>query len=63
MEFKWDLLNRRDNMSIKKRRIFIIATCLIITAITVAICVGLLNDKKKEEYDGILVESQIDEIC
>lgn len=50
-------------MAVKKRRIFIIATFLIITAITVAICVGLLKEEEKNEYDGILVESRIDNIC
>lgn len=50
-------------MLFKKRRIFIIATFLIITAIAVALCVGYLTEDKKSEYEGTLVEAHLVEKC
>lgn len=42
-------------MIVKKRKIFIIATFLIITAIAVVLCVGYLTEDKKTDYNGTLV--------
>lgn len=37
-----------------KKRILLIATFLIITAIAVVLCIGYFTEEKKNEYDGIL---------
>jgi|LSQX01.2.fsa_nt_gb uncharacterized protein YpmB len=48
-------------MIVKKRKIFIIATFIIITAIIVVLCVGYLTDEKKTEYDGTLAITWVEE--
>lgn len=50
-------------MIIRKKRIFLIATFLIVTAIVVVLCVGYFTDNGKTEYDGTLVEVQVGEKC
>lgn len=50
-------------MMTKKRRLFVIATFLIIAAIAVVICVGFLTDEKKKEMDGTLVDIKIEQAC
>lgn len=48
-------------MIVKGRKIFIIATFIIVTAIVVVLCVGYFAEDKKTEYDGVLaMESSID---
>jgi hypothetical protein len=39
---------------IRKKRIFIIATFLIVTAIAVVLCVGYFTEDEKTVYDGTL---------
>ncbi|NLO10286.1 MAG: hypothetical protein GX129_10540 [Clostridiales bacterium] len=41
-------------MIVKKRKIFIIATFLVIAAIAVVLCVGYFTEDKKTEFDGVL---------
>jgi len=48
---------------VRKRRIFVIATFLIIAAIAVVLCVGFFADEKKKEIDGTLVRIQIEQNC
>lgn len=43
-------------MIVKKRRIFILAAFLIITAVIVVLCVGYFTEDKKTEYDGVLAK-------
>lgn len=50
-------------MIIRKKRIFIITTFLIVTAIAVVLCVGYFTDDKKTEYDGTLVKLRMEQIC
>lgn len=48
---------------IRKRRIFFVATFLIIAAIAVVLCVGFLTDEKKRDIDGTLVDIRIENVC
>jgi hypothetical protein len=41
-------------MIVKKRKVFIIATFLLIMAIAVVLCVGYFTEDKKTEFDGVL---------
>ncbi|NLK99150.1 MAG: hypothetical protein GX271_00615 [Clostridiales bacterium] len=41
-------------MIVKRRRIFIVATFLVVAAIAVVLCVGYFTEEKKTDYDGIL---------
>jgi hypothetical protein len=41
-------------MVVRRKRIFIIATFLLITAIAVVLYVGFFTEDKKTEYDGVL---------
>lgn len=50
-------------MVIKKRRFFFVATFLIIAAITLVLFVGYFTREKTTEYDGTLVEMQMEDIC
>ena len=43
-------------MVIKRKKIIILTTILIVTAIAVVLCVGYFSADKKIEYDGILVD-------
>lgn len=43
-------------MIVKRRRIFVIATLLLVTAIVVVLCVGYFTEDKKIQYDGTLVK-------
>ena len=45
------------NMSIKKKRILWIAALIIIAAVVIVLCVGLLTGGKPNEFDGTLVEA------
>ncbi len=48
-------------MIVKGKKIIIIVTFIIITAIAVVLCVGYFTEDKKTEYDGVLaMESSID---
>lgn len=46
-------------MIVKKRKIFLIAIFLIVTAIVIVLCVGLFKEDKKTEYDGTLAIIEI----
>ncbi|NLY48655.1 MAG: hypothetical protein GX059_06495 [Clostridiales bacterium] len=49
-------------MVFRRKRFFIIATCLIAAAIVTVLCVGLLANEKKTTYDGTLVwQSEIEQ--
>ena len=50
-------------MIVKKRRIFVIATLLIVMAILVVLCVGYFTDDKLKEYDGTLVRMESVELA
>lgn len=43
---------------VKKRRIFLIATFLIVTAIAIVLCVGYFTEDKKTEYNGTLAMTE-----
>lgn len=43
-------------MVVKKRKVFLITTFLIIAAIVVVLFVGYFTGEKKVEYEGTLVE-------
>lgn len=45
-------------MLIKKRRLLIITTFLIVTAIAVVLCVGYFTEDKKTEYNGTLAMTE-----
>lgn len=48
-------------MLVRKKKIFIIATFLIVAAIAIVLCVGYFTDDKKTEYDGTLVKFDVTE--
>ncbi len=50
-------------MIFRKKRIFLIATFLIVTAIAVVLCVGYFTKEKKTDYDGTLVEAGMEYNC
>lgn len=50
-------------MVVKKRKVFLIATFLIIVAIVVVLFVGYFTGDKKNEYEGTLVEVEAEYRC
>lgn len=50
-------------MVIRKRKLFFITTFIIIAAIAVVLFVGYFTGDKKIDYDGTLVEVQVDYRC
>jgi len=48
---------------IRKKRLFVVATFLIIAAIAVVLCVGFLANDKEKEIDGTLVDIRIEQEC
>lgn len=48
---------------IKKRKIIVVATLLIIAAVAVVLCVGFLTGEKKRDIDGTLVNIRIEQNC
>lgn len=48
-------LFRSRNMKVKKMRLFIIATFLVIIAVVLVLCFGYYSDDKKAKVDGTLV--------
>lgn len=46
---------------IKRRKIFLVTTLIIIVALAIVFCVGLLNEGKTREYEGTLVETYVKE--
>jgi flagellar basal body-associated protein FliL len=47
-------------MKIRRKRIFIITTFIVIAAVAIALCVSLFSKGSVDEYDGTLVKSVID---
>lgn len=48
---------------VKKQKVFLIATFLIIAAIVVVLFVGYFTGDKKKEYEGTLVEVETEDRC
>lgn len=46
-------------MTVKKKKIFLITTFIIITAVVIVLCVGYFTKNPISEYDGTLVESSM----
>ena len=53
----------RGIVMIRKRKIILITTFIIITALLLVLCVGLLTGNEPKEFDGTLVESNILHEC
>ncbi len=45
-----------------KKRIFVIATCIIVVAVIIVVCVRLFTGDKSEDFDGTLVKSWVDTV-
>lgn len=45
-------------MLVKKRRMFLIATFIIVTAIAVVLYVGFFTKDEKTDYDGVLAQME-----
>lgn len=44
-------------MTIKRRKILLIAALLIIAAFAIVLCVGIFTGGPKDEFDGTLVQA------
>lgn len=61
--FRCLIYRRRDYMLLKKRKLILVATFLIIAAIALVLFVGYFTGDKKYEYEGTLVETQTEYRC
>ena len=46
-------------MTVKKKKLFLITTFIVITAVVIVLCVGYLIKSPISEYDGTLVKSSM----
>jgi CHASE2 domain-containing sensor protein len=49
-------------MTFKRKKLIIIATFIVIAAVTIVICVGIFTRGQVSEYDGTLVRSYIENV-
>ena len=47
-------------MTVKRKKLFFIATFIIIAAVAIVLCVGLFTQRQKSEFDGTLIEINIE---
>jgi len=48
---------------LRKRKFIVVATLLIIAAVAIVLCVGILTGEKKRDIDGTLVDLKIVQEC
>ena len=48
---------RHGDEMVKRRRIILVAACLVVTAIAIVLLVTIFSGGKGDEYDGTLVRS------